>query len=355
MRIARKTLGFLGVAFAGLNFVRNARVIEGVWRGQWPRGRITGVVVQLNESAVALFCTSLPDQARTLVLGGTGWFGRTALAMLQATNPKLMVVATSERQFEVAGRQYRADAWNFSAVKEFQPEVVLDFAYAIPGRVSVQGLEEYERLNRVLEHRLQEVAALDSVRYLLTVSSGAAVFLPSSLQGSPSAQIYSRGKQRLENALRSIRDKRDIAVSIARAWSVSGGYVQRPKLYAFSGMVLECLATRKISVRSRNRIFRRYCSVEDLLSLSTAQWRLGECVVIDSGGPIVEMAELATAISSQVEGSAVLPRESDDDGPIDCYFSSDTTWDESLAKFGLNPLTLDDQIANVLSAFNESP
>lgn len=311
--------------------------------------------VPLNQDAVEMFTGSVGPGSKVLILGGTGWFGRTALAMLRQANVKTHVVASNPRQFHVDRHPVTAEGWDYARVAEFEPDVVLDFAYLTVDKGASLSLEAYVKTNGELAERLFFAATLPSTRSVLSVSSGASVRLPLSMWGSPVAAAYSRGKQAVEARLAQIASNRGISVGVARAWSVTGGHIQNPQGYAFSGMILEGLERGLVSVRADSLVYRRYSAVEELLALAFPRAENAGFAVLDSGGRLVEVRELARLISAALPGSQFAVnnnfRESRD---IDSYFANEDGWKRQLAASGLQPLSLECQIDNVVRSLKIS-
>lgn len=310
--------------------------------------------IPLNESAVEVFTRSFEGVNRVLVLGGTGWFGRTALAMLKHVDVKSHIVASHPREFSVDGLPLSAKGWDSAEITRFEPDVVLDFAYLTVNKAGPLGLEQYSRVNRQLSEQLFFAASLPSTRRVLTISSGASIRLPHGMRDKLAAEAYAIGKQAIEAQLAHISLEKEISVGLARAWSVSGGHVQNPRDYALSGMILDGLEDGRVSVHSKHLVYRRYSAVEELLALAMHSSESPGFSQVDSGGHLVELEELAGLVSAAISGSKVVGndsvRESDN---VDSYFSDGAAWDEEMERSGLRPLTLEGQIEHVVRALND--
>ena len=307
--------------------------------------------IPLNESAVEVFSRSFGGVNRVLVLGGTGWFGRTALAMLKHLDVKTHIVASHPREFSVDGLLLSAKGWDSAEIARFEPDVVLDFAYLTVSKAGPLGLEQYSRVNMRLSEQLFFAASLPSMRRVLTVSSGASIRLPYAMQGLAEAEAYALGKQAIEAQLAEISSEKEISVGIARAWSVSGGHVQNPRDYALSGMILDGLDDGLISVHANHLVYRRYSAAEELLALAMHASESPGLSHVDSGGHLVELEELAELVSAAIPGSKVVGNESvRESDNADSYFSDGAAWDEETERSGLRPLTLEGQIEHVVRA-----
>lgn len=307
--------------------------------------------IPLNGSAVDVFTKSLEGVERVLVHGGTGWFGRTALAMLKHLNVKTLIVASHPRVFSVDEVRLNAHRWDSAEIARFEPEVVLDFAYLTVNKVEPLGLEQYSITNKRLADQLLFAASLPSTRRVLTVSSGASIQLPQEMRGSAAAESYALGKREIEARLAQISAENEVSVDIVRAWSVSGGHVQSPRDYALSGMILEGLESGLISVRAKHLVYRRYSAVEELLALGVFASDSRGLRQFDSGGHLVELAELAKMVSVAIPGTKVRVSNSVRESKnVDSYFSDGVAWDRNMRLSRIRPLSLDNQIENVLSA-----
>lgn len=274
-----------------------------------------------------------PDD-RIVVLGSSGWFGREFAAMrsevaipdahvLEVPGPSAGVVVSDE---EVAA---------------FDPTVVLNFAFLTRERVESEGLAEFGRINSELSERFLTLARADSVRFALTVSSGAAVTEPE--------QPYGQMKLAEETAALDLVDA-ERTVVVLRAYSVSGGYVRRPDAYAFSDFILQA-ARGAVQVNADRPVFRRYCSVTDSLAIAMNRGLAGESGILETGGDLVEMGELARTIVQVVNPQAEINRREIVTEDPSAYHSDDVSWQRWSTQAGISPMGLTEQIraaSNVL-------
>lgn len=285
-------------------------------------------------------------------MGGSGWFGRTALAMLGLRASETLVIGSFERTISVQDRDIPIQAWNVDLVEQYQPDVVLDFAFLTREFESSLGAEHYSATNQMLINRLVDLSRLASVKKILTISSGATVISKAGV-GSSNLDLYGQQKLAAQESLRESARRCETEVAVARAWSVSGGHVQKYGNYAFSDMIHSAVHTGSIQVKAPHLVARRYCSVEDLLAVVIRNSLEKEWIAIDSGGPLVEMAELAQAIAQEVQGSkvvrSVLKRDSD---KTDAYHSDNSSWLSACEFAGFAPLSLLEQIRNVREALS---
>jgi nucleoside-diphosphate-sugar epimerase len=291
-----------------------------------------------------LWSRSLDADDRVLVLGASGWFGRTAVALLAGVRCPTLLIASARKQIAVGGVQALCEPWDERAVRTFAPTVVLDFAFLTRDVVASMPLAGYVAANEALTAKLLAAASLPTVRRVLTVSSGAAVYPDDALLHPMDANPYGWLKRRAEDALAELAGSRSLSAVVARAWSVSGAFVQKPASYALSDMITQ--ATRgAIHIRATRPVYRRYVSVEDLLAVALASATAPGARVIDSGGPLLEMSELAAVVASVVNPSATITRADTDDGEPDTYYAAIDSWESACRASSFVPNDIEGQIA----------
>lgn len=311
--------------------------------------KLRGSVKPMNPSAVKLFASHFSTDSRVLVLGATGWFGRTALAMLEGVNCPKLCLASKSRSFLVNSTWYRAEEWTDEVLAEFSPTHVLDFAFRIPGSVKDTDETDGQPSDSELINRSVLVALHPSVLFAMGVSSGAAVVSPNSFRGQLAGGAYAANKRRLEDRFSELKISKNRAITVIRPWSVTGGHVQNIPLYALSSMVWQATTERRILIEAPSIVSRRYCSVEDLLASAIATSQQGYVRFLDSGGPLVEIGELARLVASFFPGISVEELHTDRrnrDG--DNYFPKEDSWTPEAINSGLTPLSLEAQIENVV-------
>ena len=278
----------------------------------------------ISEPSVDESWLPLPDD-RVLVLGASGWFGTTFMDLTPRSTPLLPVASSKRGIFE---------AWDDATVLRFAPTVVVNFAALTLDQLPKLGLRQFTDTNQILADRMLEVAQRASVRLVLTVSSGAAITQPS----GPYARIKAYEEARALSLANYHRQ-----VIVLRAYSVSGPHVKRPHSYALPSFVLQAMRGR-VMVEARHPTHRRYTSVRDLLMVGLKRGQAGWSGVIESGGELVEMGELARRVVAVVNRDAVIERPTYYPDPVSTYASDNSSWIEACNQTGLVPENLETQI-----------
>jgi len=269
--------------------------------------------------------SKLFENERILILGASGWFGRSLRENLDPSTPILSIAGSKRDPFEL---------WDLARISSFGPTVVANFAFLTKNRIAQVGLHRFTKTNKLLTQRFLLAAKLPSVRIALTVSSGAAVVSPESPYGA----------MKLEEEIQSLQlIDASRTVVIVRTYSVSGPYVRDPHTYAFSDFILQA-NQGTIRVNASTPVYRRYVSVDDLLKVSLSCAKMGQSGIIESGGELVEVGELAQRIRSIVNRSAKIIRPVFDPQPITIYASDNGTWASSCEAVNYEPRNLESQI-----------
>ena len=216
----------------------------------------------VRDEATALVAESLWFGERIVVLGATGWFGSTMLALLERHPAPVLPVASRARAHRVGERTWSVAAYDVERVVEFAPTVVLDFAYLTRGHDAALGTAEYAHRLDELARRLDRIARLPSVRAVLTISSGAAIAVPEG--PTLPVGVYGEGKRAVEAVAAGLVDPAR-GVVVARTYSVSGTLVGAPHAYALSEFVRQVRAC-EIAVQASTEVWLRYCGVDDYLA-----------------------------------------------------------------------------------------
>ena len=228
-------------------------------------------------------------------------------------------------------------AINADSMRSFRPTVVVNFAFLTRERVHSEGEGVFRRINSELTERFLRLTDSPAVRLAITVSSGASVAEPEHPYGELKAAEEAA-------ALEFLSPSR--AVVVLRAYSVSGAYVRRPRGYAFSDLILQA-RSGSVRVEADRPVYRRYVSIQDALGVSLSCGAAGGSGVVETGGELVEVVELADRIIRVVNPAAEITRAEQISNEPSSYCSDNRSWKEWVARSGAHPLDLDGQIAAV--------
>jgi nucleoside-diphosphate-sugar epimerase len=292
--------------------------------------------------------SSFSDLRRVAILGATGWVGRTALKLLRDSDSQVMLFASRSRTEELIGARQVVHEVNLSKLREFKPEVVLDAAFLTRDKLAEMSVENYIRANSSIINLSLDIQQLPSVRQFIGFSSGASLGVPDlNSKKSDNEDPYGSLKRHYEDALLSnsrLSDK----TKIARIWSVSGPLVTKPHLFAFSQFIRQALEG-EVVIEAAHKVWRRYVDLEDFIRVAIAA-SLDSSRVLDSGGDLLELRELAEKVFWTLDLPVKISRDEEENSIPDEYYSSNHGWNQALVETGFVPKTIEEQIRQVHQA-----
>ena len=280
---------------------------------------------------------------RVLITGATGWFGRMALWMARKENVSVLAVASKKATIQLDSFSENIYEYNLEHMTDYAPTVVVDSAFLTRDRVGVISLGDYISLNRGLIRGSKEIASLPSVRKYVGFSSGATRHLAGQESFALESNPYAALKMEYEAEMAQINASNEVAMSIARVWSVTGPFTTKPDLFAFSNLISQA-REGVMRIESAGNVFRRYCELEAVMRVALAQKKQRGDPVFDTGGELIEIGDLAQVICEEINNEAIVIRGAYDGSREDNYYSDGTQWDSMIADLGLVQESIRSQI-----------
>lgn len=304
---------------------------------------------RIRPESLSLFRKALQHGDKVLISGAAGWFGQTAIAMTKTAGLEYMATGSRSRVIKLNGDNERIESHSMDSIAAFKPTVVIDAAFLTREKIAVVGAANYIEVNQAIIDCSREIAGLASVRKYVGFSSGATVHLAGHSSFSLSDNPYAALKRSYEEQMLDAGSWSKASIAIPRVFSVTGAYVNRPELFAFSNLILQA-KSGVMKIQASNRVLRRYCLVEDVISLSLSSLDQGATLIFETGGDLVEIGELAQLIKAQIDTEINIIRSLDQEEGSDNYFSSGLEWSSLSEKQGLVEETISRQIARFVAS-----
>jgi nucleoside-diphosphate-sugar epimerase len=291
---------------------------------------------------------------RILILGATGWFGKTALDLFKFSKASVLTSSQKVHPATDSSKAAELDAER-RQIEDFSPTYILDFSFLTKETLKSIDLVEFKATNELLTDRLLSLSLLSSVKRIMYVSSGAAIHPADALEVGFEINPYGFLKRCAETKLEQLVKSSDgrKSVSILRPWSVSGKHVRNSSNYLFSSLVSQAVEGR-IRLKTQQPVYRRYVSVQDALLMGLSIFREGEVSLLDTGGDLIEAQELAAIVKQVVNPSAelLLPKYASQES--DNYFSDNISWLDILEKTHHKPLSLVQQVQTYADSLRQT-
>jgi hypothetical protein len=113
------------------------------------------------------------------------------------------------------------------------------------------------------------------------------------------------------------------------------------------------LKKKKIIIHSENMVFRRYCDASEFIGVLVNCAMKENFRIFNSGGPLVELGELAKIISDQIDNCRI-EREAITDLAPDRYFPKDQSYEEMASELGILPLSIEQQVARTIRGHTQN-
>jgi nucleoside-diphosphate-sugar epimerase len=304
--------------------------------------------VRLAPSAVQALAA---DERRIVIVGAGGWIGRALLAGLhaalgEAAGQRIACFGSQARSIDIGeGRQMAQHPLADLAALPSEPTVLFHLAFLTKDKVGTLTDADYANANRALSHKVLDALEPIGADRLFLASSGAAAFADST-DAAADLRLYGSLKRDDEDMFaRWARAEPDRRALIVRIFSLTGPFINKHDTYAFASFVLAALAGCPIKVRAPMRVVRSYVALREVLSLALAELLAPEGPAvkrIDSGGEALELGEVAQRIANRLGGS--VDRRSITAATANIYAADRTDYDHVLQKFGIEPVSFDQQI-----------
>jgi nucleoside-diphosphate-sugar epimerase len=292
----------------------------------------------------------LDKDSRILVLGASGWFGRTILDLASNAGIPTLGLASYPRTIDVGNQKFDLQDWNLDLIKSFKPTIVIDCAFLTPDRLDTLNIEEYVSTNMTLITNFITACEVETVCSAISISSGASIIdSDQSSQINPKA-IYGELKKISEDKLVELSLQKTIKTVIARVWSVSGVFVIDPEKYAFSNLISQARNGRA-TLKTGHSVWRRYCSAADFLTIALILSAQKGHHVLESGGELIELHELADRIQNQINPELASNKSIPSAELEEFYCSDGKSWRDACQRFDFKALNISEQISEVSNSF----
>jgi nucleoside-diphosphate-sugar epimerase len=260
-------------------------------------------------------------------------------------NNEVFCFSSVERHIELPDGQV-LNSKAFSEILNFNQPVTGIFHLAFLTRDYVQklGLKEYVAKNSEILLNLESALSQIERQWTIGVSSGAVYDFPSrefatDIELNPYGVLKLREEQILDKSAQSTR-----SVSIVgRLWGCTGRTMPIERKYAISDFIYQGMTSSTIRVNTAHEVWRRYINSQDFLRILHQMAISGESQTVDSGGPVIEIGELASKIAEKLNVSVERsPRQSA--LPGDFYYPTSQEMKQFANRLGTNILSIDEQI-----------
>ena len=307
---------------------------------------------QEQRLGVAALADTLPWSGRIHVTGATGWLGRVTLDLLE----RALAPAPLDGPVVTYASRARTVSLRSGTTVDTRPLGELPASVAPDDLIVHLAFRTREQAtNHVAQYVRDNVAITTTVvgaieagvAGVFHASSGAVYRDGGGLETDVEANPYGALKHLEELAITEAARSVGASCCIARIFAISGPYMTKPERYALGDLIRQLRAGPDVSLQARGPVYRSYTAAEDVLSLGLLRLMSGppgSFERFDTGGDVVELAELAGEISRVVRASEANVSRPRGDGAENRYLGDPQAMRALAERLGVRLQTLPEQI-----------
>jgi nucleoside-diphosphate-sugar epimerase len=282
------------------------------------------------------------------ISGASGWLGRESLEVLEGLACQDIELFTSN------GRELLFENGEKRSSKSFlnsNPPSTLDgfihLAFLTRDKVELVGSKEFITTNMSLISKACQLVEKSKPKWVVIVSSGAILDrnsgeLESNIQSNP----YGFCKRVEEILITQSANKVGANVVIGRLWGASGKHMPRNHAYALSDFIISAQAKKKITIKSGGQVIRRYVDAGEFMEVLIKTAISGESRTVNSGGPRIEIGELASLVALHFVGVEI--ERSPVELTVDDYFSRGDDFEKLASALGISLSDIKTQVSRTI-------
>jgi nucleoside-diphosphate-sugar epimerase len=234
---------------------------------------------------------------------------------------------------------------------ESQPPASLEgfiqLAFLTRDKVESIGHKDFISTNLSLISKACQIIESSKPKWVVTVSSGAILDrssgdLESSIENNP----YGFCKRIEELLITQSAQKVGANVVIGRLWGASGQFMPPNSAYALSDFIISAHKEKKINIKSGGKVFRRYLDAGEFMEVLIKAAMSGKSLTINSGGPRVEIAELASLVAQHF--TEIVIERSPAEMTVDDYYSRGDDFEKLASVLGITLSDIKTQVSQTI-------
>lgn len=213
-------------------------------------------------------------------------------------------------------------------------------------------LPTYREINRQIIQTVRDDILRGRPQRIIFFSSGILSHLELNDRDA-SYKTYASLKQEEREVIYETAESIGATLVEGKLYSATGVYMTAPKSFAIGALLSEA-QSGSVHIHSPRYVWRRYLDSVQYLRTLFAQAKSGESAIVESGGQLIELGELAKEclrFSGKDSNSIIRPHPSQ---PEDHYYSRSNTFEIILNSLGERPMELPKQLGNVAKALGIS-
>ena len=298
------------------------------------------------------------DTSKVLISGATGWLGTESVARvlegkIDGITEQNLFLCSSD------GRHLKLDSSIILPTVKLQSlsgengikdlEGLVHLAFLTKDKSADYGFSDYVAKNIELISAACEIIERDKPKWVVVVSSGAIIDRNSlEVENNVVRNPYGFCKRIEEVLLSDAARKVGANIVIGRLWGGTGLHMPIKRAYAISDFIESFKESGAIRITSGGHVMRRYCDAGDFMEVLIKSAIRGDNTTVDSGGPIIELGDLAELIVS-VTGKGSISRSAEPTA-VDDYYPRGMVFEELASSVGVPLMAISEQVLRTLTS-----
>lgn len=298
------------------------------------------------------------ENSKVLISGATGWLGTESVARVlegkfDGIAEKDLVLCSSD------GRNLKLDTSIVMPTVQLQSlsgdkgikdlEGFIHLAFLTKDKSAEYSFSDYVAKNIALISSACEIIERDKPKWVVVVSSGAIIDRDSlEIENNVVRNPYGFCKRIEEVLISDAARKVGANIVIGRLWGGTGLHMPIKRAYAVSDFIETFKESGAIRITSGGHVMRRYCDAGDFMEVLIKSGIRGDNTTVDSGGPIIELGDLAELIISAT-GTGSISRSSEPSA-VDDYYARGMEFEELARSVGVPLHGISEQVLRTLTS-----
>lgn len=291
---------------------------------------------------------------KVAITGSGGWLARcaySALHVLKSEGLDIEVFMFSSKPQKVELRSNVAYQTKLlQDIEKYSFDLFVPLSFLTQEKFNELGEANYRLRNiELIQNELKVLKSWPNSKVLL-VSSGVVNNLSDLQASKPSYSCYADLKRFQEKLYREAVS--DSNFSICYLYSCTSIDIPNWQNYAFSSIVHNAFYGQHIFIQNSLPVQRRFVDATDLFYVMFKEIYKGKNFSISSGGPLIEIEELARKAAGIFKSNSIISREKNTIySRRDAYFATDNTMEQMFERQNKEISTIEKQILSVGKIF----
>lgn len=283
-----------------------------------------------------------------VIFGATGWMGKSAIAAALKDSTEhfdFQLFSRSENSIKLGDKCFTTTKRDNSVISGWDTYVQAAF---VTREKAGPDLFKFRQINRQIIQTAREDIYRGRPQKIVFFSSGI-LSHPEVNDRDSSYETYASLKQEERDVMYETAESIGATLVEGKLYSATGAYMTAPKSFAIGALLSEA-QSGSVHIHSSRYVWRRYLDSVQYLRTLYAQAKSGESAIVESGGQLIELGELAQEclrFAGKDSNSIFRPNPSQSE---DHYYSKANTFENILNGLGEKPMDISEQLGNVARA-----